>query len=71
MIDIKDDKIGIRISSDLKAKLKQLADENRRSLSDYIVLVLEDVVENKYVSPEEKLFAKKQERIKKIAQSIN
>jgi mRNA-degrading endonuclease RelE of RelBE toxin-antitoxin system len=34
--------VNLRMTEELRAKLQRLADENRRQLSDYIRLVLED-----------------------------
>lgn len=38
----KGDRIGLRISKDTKKKLKKLADKNKRKLSDYCCIVLEE-----------------------------
>ena len=38
------EKIGIRVSSELKSQLQKLADEDKRKLSDFIRLELEKVV---------------------------
>lgn len=41
------EKISITIDGDLLAKIRQLADEDERSLSQYINLVLKKHIENK------------------------
>jgi predicted transcriptional regulator len=44
---------SIRLTPELKAKLKRLAEQDRRSLSSYIVIVLEN-----HVAAQEKKAAK-------------
>jgi predicted transcriptional regulator len=43
--------ISIRLTPDLKAALKRLAQEDRRSLSSYIVIVLEQHVAQQKKKP--------------------
>lgn len=45
MDKIKKENIGIRMSSDLKIKLEKLAKMNKRSLSDYIRIEMEEIIE--------------------------
>lgn len=41
----KNTQIGVRLSDELRDKLTKMANENKRTLSDYIRLLLEDKVE--------------------------
>lgn len=41
----KNTQIGVRLSDELRDKLTKMADENKRTLSDYIRLLLEEKVE--------------------------
>jgi hypothetical protein len=45
--DSKDTVINIRINSGLKAELTKLAEQDRRTLSDFITLHLESLVKSK------------------------
>lgn len=40
--------LGLRIPADLKAKLEGLAKEDRRPLSDYVRMLLEDAVKDEF-----------------------
>lgn len=44
---MKSEAIIIRVDKDMKAKLKKLAEESRRELSDYMRLVIEDLIKRK------------------------
>jgi hypothetical protein len=59
------------VSESLKNKLQLMADDDSRSLSDYIRIVLGNHAEANFMSNEQTLFAAKQERIKKISQAID
>lgn len=43
----KDVQIGVRMSSEMRDKLKKLADTDKRALADYIRIVLEQHVARK------------------------
>lgn len=47
MKDNKTVNINIRVTEEIKKQLQQLADNDRRSLSDYIRLQLEKIAEQK------------------------
>lgn len=66
-----EDKITFRIDSVIKEKLQKMADSDERKLSDFIRLILEKLVKETALSDKEKLFAEKEERIKKIATMVN
>lgn len=42
--DIKNAVINVRVPGDIKKQLQELADKDRRSLSDFIVLKLENIL---------------------------
>lgn len=44
---MKDETIIIRVDKDMKAKLQKLAEDSRRELSDYLRLILEDIIKKK------------------------
>jgi predicted transcriptional regulator len=44
---MKTESIIIRVDKDMKAKLKKLAEENRRELSDFMRIVIEDLIKKK------------------------
>lgn len=44
---MKDETIIIRVDTEMKAKLQKLAEDSRRELSDYLRLILEDVIKKK------------------------
>jgi predicted transcriptional regulator len=44
---MKDERLTIRINSDLKIKLEKLAANNKRKTNDYLHLLIEDAVKNK------------------------
>ena len=46
-MEIKDEFIALRISPSLKKSLEVLAEADRRSLSDYLRIVLEDHISHK------------------------
>lgn len=41
----KDDKLYIRVSADIKKQLQTLANKEKRTLSDYVALILEREIE--------------------------
>ena len=68
---MKDEKITIRMNGDLKARLQKLADKSKRTLSDFIVITLEDSIVDKVGDDVRlKLFEEKVMKIKKIAKII-
>jgi predicted transcriptional regulator len=44
---MKTESIIVRVDKDMKAKLLKLAQENRRELSDFLRLVMEDLIKKK------------------------
>lgn len=44
---MKTESIIIRVDKTMKAEIVKLAQENRRELSDYVRLVMEDTIKNK------------------------
>jgi hypothetical protein len=44
---MKTESIIIRVDKDMKAKLIKLAEENRRELSDFMRIVIEDLIKKK------------------------
>jgi predicted transcriptional regulator len=44
---MKTESIIIRVDKDMKAKLKKLAEDSRRELSDFMRIVIEDLIKKK------------------------
>lgn len=44
---MKTESIIVRVDKDMKAKLLKLAQDNRRELSDFLRLVMEDLIKKK------------------------
>jgi uncharacterized protein (DUF1778 family) len=44
MVDKRDERIGLRVPAKLRAAIERCAERDRRKLSDWIVLALEDAV---------------------------
>ncbi len=44
---MKTESIIVRVDKDMKAKLMKLAQDNRRELSDFLRLVMEDLIKKK------------------------
>ena len=44
---MKDETIIVRVDKDMKNKLQKLAEEHRRDLSDFMRIVIEDLIKKK------------------------
>ncbi len=68
---MKDERISIRIKMETKIKLQEMADSDGRSLSAYIVIMLDAIIEDLCWEPSNKEFEEKQRRIKETAKKID
>lgn len=68
----KTEAIGIRVSFQLKTKLERIAYSEKRTLGNLITNVLQNYIADNdpELTSEEKAFAEKEERIKRIASKI-
>ena len=62
--------LSIRVTPDLLERLNNLASEDKRTVSDYVRIQLENHIELVTGKSGEKEFAEKQERIKRIAEKF-
>jgi len=68
----KTETIFFRVSPNLKNRLQLIAESEKRTLSNFIINVLEGYISENdpKLTAEEKAFAEKEERIKRIASKI-
>jgi hypothetical protein len=56
--------VNVRLEADEFIKLKALSDADRRSMSNYCAIIIEDFLKDKHLSPKQKARAKIESKTK-------